>query len=101
MQLCGVCVGGKARTYYQEKYKGLFSEPRNIGSNRTCDDKWHDWKIEVDGEKNRLYIDGRMVGECRTSPALMRDLSKLPAHVGFSVFDTYASIAYVRVSRFA
>ena len=84
-------------TYYQECLRGLFSEPVNIGANHACDADWHDWAVEVDGPRNRLTLDGRVVGECRTSAELARSLAASPAHVGFSSLDAYVSIAFVRV----
>lgn len=86
-------------TFYQECINGLFSSPINVGSNHACDSAWHDWEVEIAGSANRLSIDGRLVGECRTSNALIKKFSSLPRHAGFSVLDTYASIAYVRVQR--
>lgn len=84
-------------TYYQECFHGLLSTPVNVGPNRACDTEWHDWRIEVDGDVNRLAIDGRQVGTSRTSAALLRTLAASPAHVGFSSFDTYVSIDHVQV----
>jgi len=84
-------------TFYQECLNGLFSSPLNIGPNPACDAAWHDWMIEVDGGKNRLFIDGCLVGECRTSRALMKKLDASPVHIGFSALDTYANIDNVRV----
>jgi len=86
-------------TYYQEFSKGLFSLPLNIGANNSCDGEWHDWKVEVDGEMNRLFIDGRLVGEARTSSALIQATSAVPVHIGFSSLDTWVSIDYVRVRQ--
>lgn len=86
-------------TFYQECINGLFSLPSNVGSNHACDSAWHDWEVEIAGSANRLSIDGRLVGECRTSNALIKKLAALPSHIGFSVLDTYASISYVRVKR--
>lgn len=86
-------------TFYQECRYGVFSLPVNIGPNYACDADWHDWKVEVYGDRNRLSIDGRIVGECRTSPYMMRKLSTSPVHIGFSSLDTFASIDYVRVSQ--
>ena len=88
-------------TFYQECLRGLFSPPVNIGPNRACDDAWHDWVVKVDGEVNRLSIDGRAVGECRTSSRLLWALSGMGAHIGFSTLDTYVSIDYVRVTKAA
>ncbi|MBM4047340.1 MAG: hypothetical protein FJ279_19720 [Planctomycetes bacterium] len=84
-------------TYYQECLRGLFSTPINVGANHACDATAHDWTVEVDGDRNRLAIDGRVVGECRTSAALLARLAGSPVHVGFSTLDTYASIQYTRV----
>lgn len=84
-------------TFYQEYIYGLFSSPINIGPNNACDAAWHDWTVEVNGERNRLSIDGHPVGECRTSTALLHALSSLFRHIGFSSLDTYVSIKYVRV----
>jgi len=84
-------------TFYQECIRGLFGPPVNIGPNPACDSSWHDWRIQVDGETNRLHIDKRLVGECRTTGALQAELSSLPAHVGFSAHDTWAAVDYVRV----
>ena len=56
-------------------------------------------RMEVDGETNRLSIDGRAVGECRTSAALLRQLAESPVHVGFACFDTYVAVDYVRVAH--
>jgi hypothetical protein len=86
-------------TYYQECLRGLFSTPINLGANHACDHAAHDWTVEVDGDRNRLAIDGRVVGECRTSAALRARLAASPVHVGFSTLDTYASIQYTRVRR--
>ena len=86
-------------TYYQECFHGLFSTPVNVGPNRACDAEWHDWRVEVEGEMNRLCIDGRVVGECRTNAALLRRLAESPVHVGFACFDTYVAVDYVRVAR--
>jgi len=84
-------------TYYQECLRGLFSEPMSLGTNRACDADWHDWRVEVEGDRNRLFLDGRLVGEVPTSEALRRVLSGSPVHVGFSALDTYVSVAHVRV----
>ena len=84
-------------TYYQECLKGLLSEPLNVGPNGACDDDWHEWKVEVRGESNRLWLDGRLVGECRTSAALLKALAHSPTHVGFGTLETYASVDYLRV----
>jgi len=90
-------------TYYQECITidpyPLFSMPVNIGANHACDAAWHEWVVEVDHERNRLSIDGRKVGECATSRALLHKCAAEPVHVGFSVFDTFAAIDYVRVRR--
>lgn len=86
-------------TFYQECFHGLFSAPLNVGPNPACDANWHDWTVEVDGDRNRLTIDGQLVGECRTSAALLRRLASSPVHVGFSVLDTYASVAHVRARK--
>ncbi|MEI6501281.1 MAG: hypothetical protein WCP21_09685, partial [Armatimonadota bacterium] len=58
---------------------------------------WHDWRVEVDGESNRLWVDGRQVGEAHTSRALLGALAGQVAHVGFGALDTYVSVDYVRV----
>lgn len=84
-------------TYYQECLRGLSSEPLNVGPNHACDTDWHEWRVEVRGENNRLSIDGQLVGECRTSAALLKALSDSPTHVGFGAMDTYASVDYLRV----
>jgi len=86
-------------TYYQEHLKGFFSIPVNIGANYACDADWHDWVVEVNGDRNRLTIDGRVVGESKASPALLREMADRPVHIGFSALDTYASIDYVRVRK--
>ena len=86
-------------TYYQEFSKGLFSLPLEVGPNYACDADWHDWRVEVDGEMNRLFIDGRPVGEARTSSALMTALAATPVHVGFCSFDTWVSVDHVRVEQ--
>jgi len=84
-------------TYYQEVLKGLLSEPELVGPNHACDREWHDWRVEVDGESNRLWVDGRQVGEAHTSRALLGALAGQVAHVGFGALDTYVSVDYVRV----
>ncbi len=86
-------------TFYQECLHGLFSEPVCLGANHACDALPHDWRVEVAGWANRLILDGRPVGECRSSPALLRALASSPLHVGFSALDTYAAIEYVRVRQ--
>lgn len=86
-------------TYYQEFSKGLFSLPLEVGPNNACDAEWHDWRVEVDGEMNRLFIDGRPVGEARTSSALMAALAAAPVHIGFCSFDTWVSVDHVRVEQ--
>ena len=40
----------------------------NVGANNICDDKWHDWKIVVKGADNTLYIDGKLIGSCKSIP---------------------------------
>ena len=85
-------------TYYQESVLGN-SRPVNIGANNTCDSAWHDWRVEVDGNMNRLFIDGRKIGECKSSSALVGKLAGLPTHIGFGTLDTYLSIDHVRVRR--
>jgi len=86
-----------AHTYYQECFHGLFSTPVDLGANRASDAEWHDWSVEVHRETNRLCIDGRPVGDCRTSAALLKSLHAAPVHVGFGCFDSYVSVDYVRV----
>ena len=83
-------------TYYQECINGLFSTPLNVGPSSACDSAPHDWRVEVHGAANRLSIDGRRVGECESSPALLRKLTG-PVYVGFSTLDAYASIEQVQV----
>ena len=84
-------------TFYQECICGQFNPATNIGPNHACDSAWHDWKVEVNGDRNRLCIDGRPVGECRTSAALLRFLSASAVHIGFSAHDAYVSLDYVKV----
>jgi hypothetical protein len=84
-------------TYYQECLKGLLGEPLGVGPNHACDADWHDWHVEIQGDGNRLSIDGRLVGECRTSAALLQALAQAPTHIGFGTLETYASIEFVRV----
>ena len=84
-------------TYYQECFHGLFSSPVDLGASRACDAEWHDWRVEVHREANRLCIDGRPVGECRTSAALLKGLHAAPVHVGIGCFDSYVSVDCVRV----
>jgi len=81
-------------TYYEERVGGVWATAANIGPNHACDANWHHWKIVVDGEHNRLCIDGRHVGSHKSSPALanQKDL-----RIGFSVRDTFASYDDVRV----
>jgi hypothetical protein len=88
---------GGEHTYYQECLRGQSSEPANVGPNHACDADWHDWQIEVRGASNRLSIDGRLVGEHRTSAALLKALSGSPTHIAFGTLETYASVDYVRV----
>ena len=85
-------------TYYQECLKGLLSEPVHIGPNHACDALRHEWRVQVRGAGNRLSIDGRLVGECRTSAALREALAQSPTHLGFGTLETYASVDYVRVT---
>lgn len=84
--------------FYQECLNGLFSLPAPIGSAPICNDTWHDWVIEVDVRRVHLVIDGQFVGQAITSEALLRALAQHPVHVGFSTHDTWAEIAYVRVT---
>ncbi|MEI6499859.1 MAG: hypothetical protein WCP21_02410, partial [Armatimonadota bacterium] len=77
--------------------KGLLSEPKLVGPNHACDREWHDWRVEADGEINRLWVDGRQVGEAHTSHALLGALAGKVAQVGFGVLDTYVSVDYLRV----
>jgi hypothetical protein len=86
------------RLFYQECLNGLFSLPAPLGHAPICDDAWHDWEIAVDGSDVRLRIDARPVGTGQISAAPRRALAKQPVHVGFSVHDTWAEIAHVRVS---
>jgi len=86
-------------TFYQECIRGLFSQPVNIGPNHACDDAWHDWTVEVDGAANRLRIDGRAVGEGKTSSWMLRALADMEGHIGFSALDAFVSIDYVEVKR--
>jgi predicted GH43/DUF377 family glycosyl hydrolase len=85
------------KVFYQEYHYRLFSRPILIGSAPVCDDAWHDWEIEVDGSNFRLTVDERPVGEGRISAPLMAAMAQHPVHVGFSTFDTWASIAHLRV----
>jgi len=85
------------RTYYQERLQGEFRTPVALGANRAYDAGWHDWVVEVDGSRNRLVIDGQMVGECETTAWLLERQAGAPVQIGFSTLDTYVSIAYVRV----
>ena len=85
-------------TFYQECINGLMSSPANIGPNHACDAAWHDWTVEVAGNTNLLSIDGREICKIRTSNAIVRKLSALPVHIGFSAHDTYAAVDYVRVA---
>ncbi len=86
-------------TFYQECLHGLLSRPAFIGPNHICDRRWHDWRVEVAGETNRLYIDGHKIGEARTSAALVEALAAAPVHIGFSSLDTWVSIDYVQVRQ--
>ena len=83
----------------QERIRWLQNEPLSVGPNHACDGEWHDWKVEVDGDRNRLWIDGRLIGECRTSGALLRIVSEGGSSLGFSTLDTYLSVDRVRARQ--
>lgn len=87
----------EGHTYYQECIHGLFGPPVCVGPNSACDAAEHAWEAAVDGEQNRLSIDGRPVGECRSSAALLRRLGEQPVHIGFSTLDCFAAITSARV----
>lgn len=70
----------------------------NVGANNICDDKWHHWKIVVKGADNTLFIDGKLIGSCKSIPELVhRDDLK----VGLSTFDTFAAFDDVRVRKYS
>ena len=70
----------------------------NVGANNICDQQWHDWKIVVKGADNTLYIDGQLIGSCKSIPDLVnRDDLK----VGLSTFDTFAAFDNVRVRKYS
>jgi len=87
------------RVYYQECLRGQTGEPRPVGPAPICDADWHDWQVSVDGAGNRLLVDGRLVGECATSAALLQALAERPTHVGFGVHETYAAVDYLRITE--
>ena len=83
-------------TFYQERVGGVWAKPVNVGANGACDAEWHNWRIVVEGEDNRLCIDGRRVGGHKSSAALV---NRSGLRVGFSVRDTFAAFDDVRVTR--
>jgi len=82
---------------YQECLRGMFGNPLDLGPSGAHDRGEHAWRIVVNGGTNQLHIDGRLVGRCDTSPALLRRLHGAPVRIGFSTLDSYASIRDVRV----
>ena len=87
-------IADQETTWYQECLDGQLGGTANIGPNHICDRDWHQWRIIVRKDLNELYLDGRRIGERRSSRTLVgqQDLK-----IGFSVFDTYAAFADVRV----
>ena len=83
--------------FYQECLYGLLSLPVPIGSAPICDEAWHDWEVGVNGSGFKLTIDKQPAGEGRISAFLLQGLSEHPVHVGFSTYDTWVNIAYLRV----
>lgn len=83
-------------TWYQECLNGQLGGTADLGPNLVCDDQWHDWKIIINGNSNRLYIDGRYIGQYNSTSTFM---NRSDLKIGFSVFDTYASFDDVRVRR--
>jgi len=84
-------------TWYQECLEGgQLGGTADLGPNNICDDQWHDWKIIVRNRMNQLYLDGKFIGQWKSSPGLVgrRDLT-----IGLSVFDTYASFKFVKVYK--
>ncbi|MBI2841993.1 MAG: DUF2341 domain-containing protein [Armatimonadetes bacterium] len=69
----------------------------NVGANNICDDKWHNWKIVVKGDKNTLYLDGKLIGSCTSIPELV---NRTDLKVGLSTFDTFAAFDDVRVRKY-
>jgi hypothetical protein len=84
-------------TLYEERVGGVWTPPANVGASHACDTEWHLWEVVVDGEDNRLYIDGRQVGAHKSSSALANQEG---LRIGFSVRDTFASFDDVRVRRY-
>jgi hypothetical protein len=83
-------------TYYEEEIGGVWSSPVNIGANNACDDLWHQWQIDVQGNMNRLYIDGVLIGSRASSAALC---NRTDLQVGFSTQNAFAAFDDVRVTR--
>jgi hypothetical protein len=84
-------------TYYEEAVGGVWSSSVNIGANHACDPQWHQWQIDVQGNVNRLYIDGVVIGSHASSETLS-DQTDLRA--GFSTQHAFAAFDDVRVTRF-
>jgi hypothetical protein len=84
-------------TYYEEKIGGTWTAPINIGANRAGDNHWHSWRIDVQGDKNTLSIDGRLIGS-QTSSAALCDRSDL--QVGVATCDAFAAFDDLRVKEF-
>jgi hypothetical protein len=82
-------------TYYEERIGGVWSTTVNIGANNACDDLWHQWQIDVNGDMNRLYIDGLLIGS-HASGAALCNLTNL--QVGFSTQDAFVAFDDVRVT---
>lgn len=84
-------------TYYQERIGGIYSKAENIGANNICDAHWHSWKIVVAGNDNKLFIDGRYIGEHKSSSTFV---NRSDLKVGVSAFNTYASFDNIRVRKY-
>jgi len=84
-------------TSYEEKIGGRWSAPISIGANQAGDNHWHSWRIDVQGDKNSLFIDGRLIG-CQTSSPALCDRSDL--QVGVATSDAFAAFDDLRVTEF-
>jgi hypothetical protein len=84
-------------TCYEEAIGGVWSSPVNIGATKACARQWRQWRIDVMGSMNRLYIDGVSIGSRASSAALC---NRTDLRVGLSTQDAFAAFDDVRVTRF-
>jgi len=85
---------GNQTTYYEERIEGKWSTPIEIGANGAMIDQWSDLVVVIDGDINKLYIDGRLIGTATSSAALT---GRTDLMIGVSTQDAFAAFDNLRV----